>query len=205
MAPAGLLPERATHEGTHRRLLEHALVLFGKSGYHGVTVREIASAAGIRAPSIYKHLDSKQDLLLQLSLLGHEEHRSRLMQVPSGSDPFEQVRQLVRAHVGMHAEFPLLARVANRELHSLTPENRTLVDTIREDSLEVFVRVIGEGIEKGVFEVADRWLATAAIGAMGLRVAEWWEDFPGYSIDDVADTYALFAVRLLSTNSDAAS
>lgn len=194
-----LLPERTPFTLTHRRLLERALELFAERGFHGVTVREIADAVGIRAPSIYKHLDSKQDLLFQLSVIGHEEHRDRLIQaVEEANDaPIDQLRALVKAHVTVHAEFCLLARVANRELHSLTAENRVLIDNIREGTVAVFMSVIGRGIDEGVFEAPDRWLAVASIGAMGLRVAEWWDDFPGYEVDDVAETYATFALRLL--------
>jgi len=50
----------------------------------------------------------------------------------------------------------------------------------------------------GVFEVDDPFLATAAIGAMGLRVAEWWGTYPDYTVEQVAETYAEFAVKLLT-------
>src|SRR6266508_1938886 len=113
-----LLPDRARSTGTHRRLLEQALLLFGERGFHAVSVRDIAEAAGIRAPSIYKHLESKEELLFQLLLMAHEEHRARLRQalLEAGSEPIDQIRALARAHVLMHAELSSLARVANREL-----------------------------------------------------------------------------------------
>jgi len=41
-------------------------------------------------------------------------------------------------------------------------------------------------------------LAVAAIGAMGIRIAEWWHPQLDIDIDTVAETYATFAVRLLS-------
>jgi hypothetical protein len=49
-----------------------------------------------------------------------------------------------------------------------------------------------------VFTIPDPWLAAAAIGAIGMRVAEWWNDDLGYRIDDVAATYAVFALRMLT-------
>ncbi len=197
-----LLPDRARSTGTHRRLLEQALILFGERGFHAVSVRDIAEAAGIRAPSIYKHLESKEELLFQLSLTAHEEHRARLRQalLEAGSDPVDQIRTLAHAHVLMHAELSSLARVANRELSALSPEHATRIESIREDSIQTFVDVINRGIELGVFFVDDSWLATAAIGAMGLRVAEWWgqnPNYPQYGAGQVAEQFATFAVRLL--------
>ena len=47
---------------TGERIAYEALVLFSKKGYSDVYVAEIASAVGIKAPSLYKHFKSKQDI-----------------------------------------------------------------------------------------------------------------------------------------------
>jgi AcrR family transcriptional regulator len=47
---------------TKQRILEEALTLFSIKGYEPVTVAEIADAVGIKAPSLYKHYESKQDI-----------------------------------------------------------------------------------------------------------------------------------------------
>lgn len=198
-AERALLPERATSDGTHRRLLEEALVRFGERGYHGVSVREIARAAGVQASSLYAHLESKEELLFELMMLGHEEHHELLRRVllEAGSDPAEQVSDLVAAHVVFHATYPLLARICNREMSALGQANRDQVVTVRNQSEQMFVDVIERGVRLGVFDVPDSWLATAAIGAMGIRVAEWWtEDLP-FGVNEVVAAYRLYALRLL--------
>jgi len=48
--------------GTKRMIMEKALDLFARQGYEGVSVAEIADAVGIRAPSLYKHYASKQEI-----------------------------------------------------------------------------------------------------------------------------------------------
>lgn len=47
---------------TGERIVYEALVLFSKKGYSDVYVAEIASAVGIKAPSLYKHFKSKQEI-----------------------------------------------------------------------------------------------------------------------------------------------
>jgi len=196
---APLLPPRASADGTHRRLLEAALVRFGERGFHGVSVREIATATGIRASSVYAHLESKEQLLFELMLLGHEEHHELLRQalLDAGANPVDQITQLVRAHVRMHATYPLLARVSNREMAALAPASRERVLAVRHQSEQLFQDVIERGVRLDVFDVGEPWLAVAAIGAMGIRVAEWW-DAMDFDVDEVARTYADFAVRLLT-------
>ena len=47
---------------TKQRILTAALTLFSENGFDLVTVAEIAEAVGIKAPSLYKHYKSKQDI-----------------------------------------------------------------------------------------------------------------------------------------------
>ncbi|MBQ8731128.1 MAG: TetR/AcrR family transcriptional regulator [Lachnospiraceae bacterium] len=47
---------------TKKRILNEALTLFAEKGYGNVYVGQIADAVGIKAPSLYKHYKSKQDI-----------------------------------------------------------------------------------------------------------------------------------------------
>lgn len=47
---------------TKQRILDAALTLFAEKGYANVFVGQIAEAVGIKAPSLYKHFRSKQDI-----------------------------------------------------------------------------------------------------------------------------------------------
>ncbi|NLW79505.1 MAG: TetR/AcrR family transcriptional regulator [Ruminococcaceae bacterium] len=47
---------------TRQRILDAALDLFSTSGYEGVSVKQIASAVGIKDSSLYKHFTSKQQI-----------------------------------------------------------------------------------------------------------------------------------------------
>ena len=47
---------------TKQMILDEALSLFAVKGYEGVTVQDIAKAVGIKAPSLYKHYNGKQDI-----------------------------------------------------------------------------------------------------------------------------------------------
>ena len=47
---------------TKQRILSESLRLFSENGYDAVSVAEIASAVGIKAPSLYKHYKSKRDI-----------------------------------------------------------------------------------------------------------------------------------------------
>lgn len=201
-----LLPPRADSNGTLRRIYEQALVLFADRGYHGVSVREIAQACGIKASSIYAHLSSKEQLLHHLILMAHEEHREGLRDalLGAGADPVDQLRALVSAHVRYHAEYAVLAMVGNNELHALSADSAVEIQAIRSADLQLFTEVIERGVKLGVFACPDPFLATAMVGSAGIRVAAWFvaqEAYTGgreYTADEVADAYAEFALKIVS-------
>jgi AcrR family transcriptional regulator len=196
----GPLPPRATANGTLRRIQEAAVVLFGERGYHAVSVRELAEAVGIRPASLYAHITSKEEVLLDLMLIGHDEHNERLRRgvAIGGDDPATQLRGLMREHVLMHATYPVLARVVNTELGSLSPANHETVMTVRRDSEELIRGVVRRGVDAGRFNCSDPWLVSAAIGSMGIRVAFWFTPEFGYTAEDVADRYAELAIKLVT-------
>ena len=47
---------------TKKKILDVALTLFSEKGYGNVFVGQIAEGVGIKAPSLYKHYKSKQDI-----------------------------------------------------------------------------------------------------------------------------------------------
>jgi AcrR family transcriptional regulator len=175
----GGLPEGTGPEGPRRRILEAALGLFAEKGFAGASIRDIATEAGIQSASLYAHYAAKEQILADLVLLGHEDHHARLGAV-SGIDA------LVRAHVRWHAEYPRLAVVVNAELHALSPELAAPALTIRDRSTQLLIDAAG-----------GDWLAAAAIGGMGLRVANWFSAEGDFTVDEVADRYAEFAMAIV--------
>ena len=48
------------------QILDVAVEVFAKQGYHATSMNEVAEAAGVTKPVLYQHFDSKQDLYLAL-------------------------------------------------------------------------------------------------------------------------------------------
>lgn len=195
-----LLPPRAQASGTLRRLQEAALLRFAERGYHGVSIRELAEAAGVTVSSVYSHVSAKEELLAELMVIGHLEHNAWLRQALDAApdDPREQIRRVMRAHARVHATYPLLTRLCNKELHALSEQNRARFMDVRHDSERVFLEIVERGLASGDFHCGDPWLVVAAIGGMGIRVAEWYDPQGPYSVDDIAEAYADFTVKMLA-------
>jgi AcrR family transcriptional regulator len=217
-ADAEILPPSATVVGTPRVLLEAALRLFAQRGYFGVSVRDITDAVGIRPASMYAHYPSKEHVLAELMRLGHQYlldeidgARASLAQDPTAAD---QLAAQIRAGVRMQACYPELGRVCFNELPGLSNESLADILDLRVQSLDRWSAVLERGVERGEFHVVDLFLTTMAIGGLIIRVANWYsgnesgqefgpvlrpEATPAarYTVDQVADTYAALALRLV--------
>ncbi|MBN9758229.1 TetR family transcriptional regulator [Pseudonocardia sp. Ae707_Ps2] len=175
-----------------------ALAEFARRGYEATTMADIGAAVGIRGPSLYKHVRSKQELLASVidatmrALLA--EHDAAVAGV---ADPAERLRRAVEAHVRFHARNRLEAFVGNRELRSLTEPHRSEVLGLRADYERRFRRLITDGVEAGVFSVASPQLASYAILDQGMGVAVWFRDDAGPAENEVAWQLAEFALRLV--------
>jgi AcrR family transcriptional regulator len=193
------LPEGTVPPGTRGRILLAGLKLFAEFGFYGTSIRDLASEAGINSATLYAHYPSKDTVLAELVLIGHSELHRRLQRsvIEAGGGPVEQVAALVRAHVEGHADYPLLALVANAELHALSAEAAAPALALRDQSRAMLLQVIQLGVERGLFVVPDVGLAAIAIGSLGLRVANWFGPDQPYERDQVVEVYVGFALRML--------
>lgn len=73
---------------TREKIIYEALSLFSVKGYDAVSIRQIASAVGIKESSIYNHFKSKQDILNKIIDETLKRYYSTLdnVQVPKSED-----------------------------------------------------------------------------------------------------------------------
>jgi len=58
--------KRMSFEERHRCILDAALKLFSRLGFHGTTTRKLAREAGVNEALLYRHFQSKETILLAL-------------------------------------------------------------------------------------------------------------------------------------------
>jgi AcrR family transcriptional regulator len=174
-----------------------ALELFAAHGYRSTTMADIGAALGIRGPSLYKHVQSKQDLLAEImmdtmtTLIADQRTARR-----AGGDVAVQVRRMVEAHVRFHATHREQAFVGNREIGNLQQPHRDKVLRLRRRYEQGLRQAIAEGIRCGAFTVEHPRLASYAVLDMGIGVATWFRADGPHSADQVAYAYADFAIAM---------
>jgi AcrR family transcriptional regulator len=174
-----------------------ALELFTQHGYTATTMADLGEAIGIRGPSLYKHVASKQTVLVDIMTATMDElisaHRAA---VASTTDHTERLRRAVEAHVRYHARHRREAFVGNREIRSLVEPHRAAILANRAQYEQSFRGLITDGVAAGRFQVASPRLASYAILDLGMGVATWFRD-DEFDENEVAWQQTEFALRLV--------
>jgi AcrR family transcriptional regulator len=189
----------ATTSARSAEIREAALVLFTRHGYEATTMADIGAMVGIRGPSLYKHVASKQDVLVSIMIGTMDALLAAFASaVSTTTDPVERLRRATEAHVRYHARHRLEAFVGNREIRSLVEPHRSAVLARRAEYEQGFRRLIVEGVEAGVFAAPFPRLASYAILDLGMGVANWYRDDGENSENELAWQYTEFALRMVA-------
>ena len=102
----------ARTNATKQKLFEASMELIGERGAAGVTVDEIAAAAGVSKGTVYYNFGSKSDLIAQLLRHGVDILMARLLSVRDDSaDPLAAMDEMIGQAMDFMAEYPSFARL----------------------------------------------------------------------------------------------
>ncbi|HSM43730.1 MAG TPA: TetR/AcrR family transcriptional regulator [Acidimicrobiia bacterium] len=163
--------------------------LFAERGYHGTSMRDLGKELGLLGSSLYSHVSSKQDLLVEVVREGARlfEHSAEKSLGIEGTAS-ERLDALVAGHVAVVVDNIEVSRTFLNEARMLDGAHRSRVVAARDHYEEAFRAVIREGIEDGSFR-SDVDPKTASIFILSiLNAIERW-----YRPDGELDPDALVA------------
>ncbi|MDX6351852.1 MAG: hypothetical protein QOF84_6642 [Streptomyces sp.] len=188
----GITPDAA------RRLVLAAVEAFAERGYHATTTRDIASRAGMSPAALYIHYKTKEELLYQISGVGHRLSLGLLQDAANtGGTPAERLAAAVRSFVRWHAEHHTTGRVVQYELDALSAEHYAEIVGLRRQSEGVIRSVIQDGVKSGEFDVPDVSGTTLAVLSLCIDVARWFNPDGRRTPDEIGELYADLVLRMV--------
>ncbi|MGW0324709.1 TetR family transcriptional regulator [Nocardia sp. NPDC003183] len=185
-------------DATRARLLDAAIAAFAEKGFNGTTTRDIATAAGMSPAAVYVHHKSKEELLYLISRSGHQETLDVVRNaVASSSEPTTALRNVIHDFAVHHAQGQTVARIVNYELASLTSEHLAEIRAVRRRIDHTIRELVDRGVAAGVFHTPDSRIATVALLSLGIDIARWYRESGDWSPEDIANTYAEMALRIV--------
>jgi AcrR family transcriptional regulator len=165
--------------------------LFAERGYHGTSMRDLGRELGMLGSSLYAHVDSKQDLLVEVV-----EQGARLFQESAAAalavegTARDRLQALIRGHVGVVLANHDVVRTFLNEARMLDDGHRSRVITARDAYEQAFRDVLVSGIgEQSFREDVDPKIASIFILSILNALERWYR--PDGDLDNAALTRAL--------------
>ena len=145
------------------QLIAVATKLFAKTGYDATTTAEIAKAAGVTEPILYRHFESKQELFIAI-VRDVSAHTMRGWNelIQGVTDPSEKIRRVCEAipdHIkkfgdSYHVLHGALSTSRDKKVLAVMKEHYRQIE-------EFFARLVSEGQKAGSFSKSMPPLAAA--------------------------------------------
>jgi len=182
---------------TNAEIREVAAQLFHTHGYEATSLRAIAAGVGIKVGSLYNHMASKDELLVEIMTTVLEDLIAEVDSAveAAGDDAIERLSSGVGAHLRFHAQHARDTFIGNSEIRALQPDQRRIIRKRRkefEDRMQDLVQTAAAS--RGV-ELLDLRLQTYAVLALGMHVASWFRHSSAASLDHVVVVYTELTLR----------
>ncbi|HLA05980.1 MAG TPA: TetR/AcrR family transcriptional regulator [Anaerolineales bacterium] len=176
---------------TREDILEAAAQVFRQKGFHGASMNDIAEAVHLQKASLYHHVSSKQEILLEIldrALLLLLERISPITEQNLPAD--KKLRLMIHTYLNILVDNIDLAAVLLFEHRALERRQHARHIPSRDTFELLWKNVITEGVDKKLFKCDDPGLAVRALlGQMNWTIT-WFHPDGEKSTDQIADNYS---------------
>lgn len=155
---------------TRDEILLAAAQIFSQKGFHGTSMQDIAEAVNLQKASLYHHVSSKQEILVELLDRALDLLIERMQAViNSPMPPDEKLRQAMIVYLETISDHRDLAAVLLLEYRSLEPAMQSRHIPRRDRFEHLWRDLIQEGLDAGQYCCTDPAVASWAL----LGVLNW--------------------------------
>lgn len=187
-------------------LREVARRAFVASGFHAVSIRELAREAGLSLSALYHHYASKQDLLYGMLNDAIDEFHAilgeRMNTLSPDADPAERLKVLVKSTVEYRAQMPEESLLFLRELRNLDPPFAEPLIRRRDEVGDLFTQAIDDGVRCGLFTTPYPQDARRAVLAILNAIPSWYRVSGEISVDMLVCRYQRLSLTIVEYRGD---
>jgi AcrR family transcriptional regulator len=142
------------------RIKREAMRLFVEHGVDAVSMRDIADAVGMKAPSLYAHFRSREALIGDLFHAGYAEYGRHLAEAAAAQTGFrQQLEAMIRTVCALHAQDELLFNFVLLTQHGFLRE----VSSDDRNPVEIICRLVAGAMQAGEIPPGNAALIAGAI------------------------------------------
>ncbi len=176
---------------TREDILEAAAQVFRQKGFHGASMNDIAEAVNLQKASLYHHVSSKQEILLELLDQALQLLLERISVISTQNiSADEKLRLMICEYLQILADNVDLSAVLLFEHRALDRKQHARHVPSRDKFEALWREVLAEGVESKLFLCDDIALtARALLGLMNWTIT-WYHPNGEKAIQQIADDYA---------------
>lgn len=170
--------------------------LFADRGFHGTSMRDLGDELGLLGSSLYSHVSSKEELLVEVIARGAAKFEEAAAAARAGDASADEViRRLVVGHVDVLVEHASEARTFLDEARFLETEERAKAIAMRDDYERVWREVIAAGVEKGELREVDPDLGSIFALSTLNALVRWYDPAGRLTKSELADDIAAYVLE----------
>lgn len=155
-------------------ITREAAALFRAKGFTAASMRDLAEAVGVEAPSLYNHIGSKSELLQSICFNMANEYMAHLDQAEgTKQNSVQQLEQVIRFHIRMTLEKFNEVHVANHEWKFLTEPYLSNFFNQRRSYEKRLMLMVERGIKNKELQNLHPYVAVLTI-LSAVRGLEFW-------------------------------
>ena len=169
--------------------------MFATHGYDATSMRELGRELGLLGSSLYSHIGSKQDLLVEVVRRGAALFQASADASLDAGAGRARLRALIAGHIGVVLDHRDEVQTFLNEARALDATHRAQVLHERNTYEQAFHNAIGAGGTDGSIIDAERDPKTTAIFVLSIlnAVDRWYSDTGPLSRDQLVDEIMAFA------------
>ncbi len=184
------LPESEDRAAKVQRILEAAVRVFARHGFHQSTVAQVAREAGVADGTIYNYFRNKDDILIQFFAVRASQVFARFRSAVSrGENALEKLRLLLRAHLEEFQRDPDMAVVYETETHRSNRLAEEQIRSMAKTYQDILADIIEQGQEEGLFrrDLYTGLVKRLVLGAVQETISSWLRSGRAYDLVSMAD------------------
>lgn len=158
-------------------ILKKAATLFRKNGFKASSMRELALAMGVEAPSLYNHIGSKSELLQSICAQVADAFHNHLLEIEASTETnVEKLEKLIRFHIHMMLQSFDEVCVSNHEWRYLEEPHLSNFLQQRKSYEQRMILLVKHGIDENVLKDIHPQVAVLTI-LSAVRGLEFWQRY----------------------------
>ena len=171
-----------------KEIIEVALELINEKGIQGLTIKNLSHRIGITEPAIYRHYDSKTDILIAiLDLFNRNTEQIFKKELQNVDNAIDKIEHLFTKHfAAFSAKPPLVSVIFSEEIFRNEPLLIDKISRVIDKNHEILSGIVSVGQDNGEIrtDIGADHLSTIIIGTLRLFVKKWQFSNFSYNLPD---------------------